>query len=119
MFVGRLEDLGVRVIVVDMINNRGDNEEEDKQRYRFTPKKVLLYCIIVGLISGTFSIFINLLILLSVAAFVFASITVWYMLGEKFHGWKETRRDRSKIEHVLFNLFQYLKQQIRSSKVKR
>ena len=118
MFVGRLEDLGVRVIVVDMINNRGDNEEEE-QGYRFTPKKVLLYCIIVGLISGTFSIFINLLVLLSVAAFVFASITVWYMLGEKFHRWKEARKDRNKIEHLLLNLFQYLKQQIRFIKVKR
>jgi hypothetical protein len=113
-----MEDLGVRVIVIDMINNRRDNEEEE-QGYRFTPKKVLLYCIIVGLISGTLSIFINSLILLSAAAFVFASITVWYMLGEKLHGWKETRRDRSKIEHVLSNLSQYLKQQIRSSKVKR
>jgi hypothetical protein len=119
MFVGRLEDLGVRDIVVDMINNRGDNEEEDEQGYRFTPKKVLLYCIIIGLISGTFSVFINSLILLSVAAFVFASITVWYLLGEKLHGWKQTRTKRSKIEHVLSNLFQYLKQQIRFIKVKR
>ena len=72
-----------------MINNRReDGKEED---YRFTPKKVLLYCIIVGLISAPLSIFITSLILLSVAAFVFASITVWYMLGEKFHGWKERR----------------------------
>ena len=71
-----------------MNNNKGD--------IRFTPKKVLLYCIIVGLISAPLSTFVDWLILLSVAAFVFASITVWYMLGEKFHRWKETR-NRSKI----------------------
>jgi hypothetical protein len=96
-----------------MINNRReDGKEED---YRFTPKKVLLYCIIVGLISAPLSIFITSLILLSVAAFVFASITVWYLLGEKFR-WREIRK-RSKIEQVLINLFQYLKQQIRFTKV--
>jgi hypothetical protein len=71
-----------------MINNREDGKEEN---YQFTPKKVLAYCIIVGVISAPLSIFITSLILLSVAAFVFASITVWYMLGEKFHGWKERR----------------------------
>jgi hypothetical protein len=26
------------------------------------------------------------------AAFVFASITVWYMFGEKFHKWQEKKR---------------------------
>jgi preprotein translocase subunit Sec61beta len=71
-----------------MINNREDGKEEN---YQFTPKKVLAYCIIVGLISAPLSIFITSLILLSVAAFVFASITVWYMFAEKFHGWKERR----------------------------
>jgi hypothetical protein len=88
LVVRRLEASGVRV--VDMINNRGGGgtKEED---YWFTPKKVLFYCIIVGLISGTLSIFINSLILLSIAAFVFASITVWYMFGEKFHKWQEKR----------------------------
>jgi hypothetical protein len=72
-----------------MINNGGTKEGEDHNQ--FIPKNVLLYCIIVGLISAPLSIFITSLILLSVAAFVFASITVWYMLGEKFHGWKERR----------------------------
>jgi hypothetical protein len=67
------------------MNNR-DMEEEN---YQFTPKKVLAYCIIVGLISGTLFIFINSLIVLSVTVFVFASITVWYMFGEKFHRWEK------------------------------
>ena len=44
--------------------------------------------------SGTLSIFINSLLVLAVGAFVFASITVWYMFGEKFHGWEERRRRR-------------------------
>jgi hypothetical protein len=74
-----------------MINNRREDGKEGED-YRFTPKKVLIYCIIVGLISAPLSIFITSLILLSVAAIVFASITVWYMLGEKFDGWKERRR---------------------------
>jgi hypothetical protein len=63
-----------------------------KQDDRFTPKKVLAYCIIIGLISGTLSIFINSLIVLSVGAFVFASITVWYMFGGKLCNWEERRR---------------------------
>ena len=69
-----------------------DNSNKDDW---FTPKKVLVYCIVVGLISAPLSIFIDWLILLSVAAFVFASITIWYTLSEKFHRWKERRR-RSK-----------------------
>ena len=28
------------------------------------------------------------------AAFVFASITVWYMFDEKFHRWKEIREEK-------------------------
>jgi hypothetical protein len=70
-----------------------NNKQEDN---RFTPKKVLVYCIIVGLTSGTLSILIDWLIVLSMATFVFASITVWYMFADKFHRWKETRR-RNKI----------------------
>ncbi|HKG29890.1 MAG TPA: hypothetical protein VKA91_01360, partial [Nitrososphaeraceae archaeon] len=62
----------------------------------FTPKKVLAYCMIIGLISGTLSIFINSLLVLSVGAFVFASITMWYMFGDKFHRWKETRENKRK-----------------------
>jgi hypothetical protein len=57
---------GMRVEM--MMNNRGIEEELDNH---FTPKKVLAYCIIIGLISGTLSIFINSLIVLSVGAFVF------------------------------------------------
>ena len=64
------------------INNRRIEEEQDDW---FTPKKVLAYCMIIGLISGTLSIFINSLIVLSVGAFVFASITLWYLFGDKFH----------------------------------
>jgi len=45
----------------------------------------MAYCIIVGLISGILSILIDWLGLLSMVVFVFASITVWYMFGEKFH----------------------------------
>jgi uncharacterized membrane protein YbhN (UPF0104 family) len=72
-----------------MMNNREIEEEQD---YRFIPKKVLAYCIIIGLISGTLSIFINWLIVLSMGAFLFASITVLYMFGEKLHRWKERRK---------------------------
>jgi hypothetical protein len=66
----------------------------------FTPKKVIAYCLIVGLISGTLSTFMNSLIVLSVAAFVFASITLWYMFGEKFHRWEEKRK-RTKEKYFL------------------
>ena len=62
----------------------------------FTPKKVLIYSIIIGLVSGTLSIFINSLIVLSVGAFVFASITIWYIFGDKFHTWEEKRRTKEK-----------------------
>jgi hypothetical protein len=70
------------------------NYIEIEQDDRFTPKKVLLYCIIVGLISGILTIFIDWLGLLSMAAFVFASITIWYMFGEKFHKWQKERENR-------------------------
>jgi hypothetical protein len=75
-----------------VMNNRVGKEED----YRFTPKKVLFYCIIVGLVSGTLSIFIDWLVLLSMAAFVFASITVWYMFGDKLHRWQEKREKKNK-----------------------
>jgi hypothetical protein len=78
-----------------MNNNRGI---EGGQDYRFTPKKVLAYCIIIGLVSGTLSIFINSLIVLSVGAFVFASITLWYMFGDKFHRWKERSEKKNREE---------------------
>ena len=71
------------------------NWEEDEDHW-FTTKKVLAYSIIVGLISGTLSIFINSLVLLSVGAFVFASITLWYMFSDKFHRWEERRRTKEK-----------------------
>ena len=51
-----------------------------------------MFCIIVGIISGILTIFIEWLGLLSMAAFVFASITGWYMFGEKFHRWQEGKR---------------------------
>ena len=73
-----------------MINN--NRQEEDD---RFTPKKVLIYCLIVGLISAILSILIDGLRVLSMAAFVFASITVWYMFGEKFHKWQERKKSKS------------------------
>jgi undecaprenyl pyrophosphate phosphatase UppP len=77
-------------VIIEMMTNRQEEEKEDD---RFTPKKVLIYCLIVGLISALLSIFIDGLRLLSTAAFVFASITVWYMFGEKFHKWQERRED--------------------------
>ncbi len=79
---------GVRM---EMINNNNKDEEE----YRFTPKKVLIYCLIVGLISAILSILIDGLRLLSMAAFVFASITIWYIFVEKFHRWQERRSGKS------------------------
>ncbi len=63
---------------MDMI----DNSDKD---YWFIRKKVLVYCIIVGLIIAILSIFIDGLRLLSTAAFVFVSITLWYMFVEKYH----------------------------------
>ena len=85
-----------RIIIgskMEMISNNNKDEEE----YRFTPTKVLIYCIIVGLISAILSIFIDGLRLLSMAAFVFASITVWYMFGEKFHKWQERKKEQKHV----------------------
>ena len=79
-----------------MKNNRAIKEDD-----LFTPKKVMAYCLIVGLISGTLSIFMNSLIVLSVGAFVFASITLWYLFGDKFHSWEERRRRRTKEKYFL------------------
>jgi hypothetical protein len=78
-------------VSIEMKNNGGIEEDD-----WFTPKKVIAYCLIVGLISGTLSIFINSLVVLSAAAFVFASITVWYIFGDKFHRWEERRRTKEK-----------------------
>jgi hypothetical protein len=49
------------------------------------------------LISAILSIFIDGLRLLSTAAFVFASITVWYMFGEKFHKWQEREKEQKHV----------------------
>ena len=70
---------------------------EEEQDHRFTTKKVLVCSIVVGLISGIFSVFIDWLRVLSMAAFVFASITVWYMFVDKLHGWKEAREKKREI----------------------
>jgi magnesium-transporting ATPase (P-type) len=78
----RTEKVSSSGVRMEMIKN--NNRQEDD---RFTPKKVLVYCLIVGLSSAILSIFIDGLRLLSMAAFVFASITIWYMFGEKFHKW--------------------------------
>jgi hypothetical protein len=77
-----------------MTTNREEEEEED---HRLTTKKVLVCSIIVGLISGILSFYIDWLGVLSMAAFVFASITGWYMLVEKLHGWKETRKKKREM----------------------
>ena len=94
------------------------NSKEEEDDIWFTPKRVLVYCIIIGLVSGILSILIDWLIVLSAAAFVFASITLWYMFGQRLHKWEE-RKTISKTEQMLFNLFHYLKRQIRFTKVKR
>ena len=78
---------------MNIMSNRQQEEGDD----RFTPKKVLIYCLIVGLTSAILSIFIDGLRLLSMAAFVFASITIWYMFGEKFHKWQEKRNEQKHI----------------------
>ena len=71
---------------METMSNKQDEKEDG-----FTPRKVLIYCLIVGLIFAILSIFIDGLRLLSMAAFVFASITVWYTFGEKFHKWQERK----------------------------
>jgi hypothetical protein len=73
------------------------NNRQQEQDDRFTPKKVLIYCLIVGLTSAILSIFIDGLRLLSMAAFVFASITVWYMFGEKFHKWQGRKKEQKHV----------------------
>jgi hypothetical protein len=81
-----LSGMSVEMMTTTMKNRRIEEEEEEAEEDDwFTPKKVLAYCMIIGLISGTLSIFINSLIVLSVEAFVFASITLWYLFGDKFH----------------------------------
>jgi len=77
------------------MSNRQQQEEEGNDR--FTPKKVMIYCLIVELISAILSIFINGLRLLSMAAFVFASITIWYIFGDKFHRWQERKKEQKHI----------------------
>ena len=67
-------EMSVETMMTTTINNRRIEEEE--QDDWFTPKKVLICSIIVGLISGILSVFIDWLGVLSMAAFVFASITV-------------------------------------------
>ena len=73
---------------------KSNTQEEDD---RFTPRNVLIYCLIVGLTSAILSIFIDGLRVLSMAAFVFASITVWYMFGEKFHKWQERKNEQKHV----------------------
>jgi hypothetical protein len=94
-------EMSVEMKTTTMNNRRIEGEQHDDW---FPPKKVLAYCMIIELISGTLSIFINSLIVLSVGAFVFASITVWYLFGDKFHRWEERRRTK---EVYYFKLFAF------------
>ena len=89
----RTEELSSSEVSMEMMGNRQEGGGDD----RFTPKKVLIYCLIVGLISALLSIFIDGLRLLSTAAFVFASITAWYMFGEKFHKWQEREKEQKHV----------------------
>jgi hypothetical protein len=66
-------EMSVEMMMTTINNRRIEEEEQDDW---FTPKKVLICSIIVGLISGILSVFIDWLGVLSMAAFVFASITV-------------------------------------------
>ena len=75
---------------IEMMSNRGIEEEEDDW---FTPKKVLAYCLIVGLISGVLSIFIDLLGALFVAAIVFAIITVLWIIADYIHRWNDKSKE--------------------------
>ena len=88
----RIEALSGVSMETMMTTNR-----EEEQDHRLTTKKVLVCSIIVGLISGILFFFIDWLGVLSMAAFVFASITVWYMLVEKLHAWKETRKEKREM----------------------
>jgi hypothetical protein len=90
----RTEELSSSEVSMEMMSNR---QEEEKQDDRFSPKKVLIYCLIVGLISALLSIFLDVLSLLSTAAFVFASITGWYIFGEKFHKWQEREKEQKHV----------------------
>jgi NADH:ubiquinone oxidoreductase subunit 5 (subunit L)/multisubunit Na+/H+ antiporter MnhA subunit len=47
-------------------------------------------------VAHTLSIFIDSLIVLSVAAFVFTSITLWYMFVDKFHRWEREKKKRER-----------------------
>lgn len=76
-----------------MKNFRGREEQDDW----LTPKMILAYCMIIGMISGTLSIFINSLLVLSVGPFVFASITLWYMFADKFHRWEGKKKNKREI----------------------
>ncbi|MDQ3869011.1 MAG: hypothetical protein M3250_05575 [Thermoproteota archaeon] len=49
------------------------------------------------MISAIFSILIDGVRLLSMAAFVFASITIWYMFGGKFHKWQERKKEKKHV----------------------
>jgi preprotein translocase subunit Sec61beta len=92
---GRIQKVSSPGLSMEIMSNR--QEEEEKEDDRFTPKKVLIYCLIVGLIFAILSIFIDGLRLLSMAAFVFASITVWYMFAHKFHKWQEREKEQKHI----------------------
>ena len=72
-----------------MLSIKQEKEEEDW----FTPKKVLAYCLIVGLISGVLSIFIDLLGALFVAAIVFAIITVLWIIADYIHRWNDKSKE--------------------------
>ena len=89
----RTEELSSSEVSMEMTGYRQEGGGDD----RFTPKKVLIYCLIVGLISALLSIFLDGLRLLSTAAFVFASITGWYMFGEKFHKWQEREKEQKHV----------------------
>jgi Flp pilus assembly protein TadB len=87
------EASSLSAVSMEIMSNRQQKEEDD----RFTPKKVLIYCLIVGLSSAILSILIDGLRLLSMAAFVFASITIWYIFGEKFHNWQERKKEQKHV----------------------
>jgi hypothetical protein len=68
-----------------MIMNNNRQQVED---YRFTPKNVLVYCIIVGLISTILSlILIDWLLSLSMAAVILVQLQSRFLNLELFHNY--------------------------------
>ena len=74
---------------------RMNNNSRQEGDYRFTPNQVLIYCLIVGVTSAILSILIDGISLLSMVAFLFASITNGICLKRNFINGKRERKSKS------------------------